>query len=128
MIPEGHKAEVISNGLHFIRAITEAYGADEGMRLWDTIASTLDPDLKGEMFFAMIGGQYNNRIRVNGVTPGSNKIAVIKAIRSVSGLGLKEAKDMSDHIEVGKKVALEVEPTTYANSLRELRAAGLHVD
>lgn len=30
--------------------------------------------------------------------PGSNKVAVIKAIRDVTGLGLKEAKDLIDSL------------------------------
>ena len=60
-LPEEHKTAIISNGLHFMRAITEAYGADKGMELWDTIASTLDPDVKGQIFFAMITGNYNDR-------------------------------------------------------------------
>jgi hypothetical protein len=45
MIPSEHKAEIITTGINFMRAITEAYGSDEGMRLWDTIATTLDSDI-----------------------------------------------------------------------------------
>jgi len=54
MIPVEHKEDVIQSGINFMRAITSAYGTDEGIKLWDTIANTLDTDVKGEIFFAML--------------------------------------------------------------------------
>ena len=100
MIPEDHKTAVISNGIHFMRSITEAYGADEGLKLWDTIASTLDPDVKGQIFMAMITGTYNNRVHLKGLghMAVNNGVACIKEIRTWSGLGLKESKDMYDRL------------------------------
>ena len=83
-----------------MRSITEAYGADEGMRLWDAIASTLDSDVKGQIFFAMITGTYNDKVELRGMndTGMNNAVPCIKAIREYSGLGLKEAKDMYDRL------------------------------
>jgi hypothetical protein len=100
MIPEEHKTAVISNGLHFMRSITEAYGAEEGLKLWDTIASTLDGDVKGQIFLAMITGTYNNRVHLKGLgrSARDNAVACIKEIRMWSGLGLKESKDMYDRL------------------------------
>jgi hypothetical protein len=100
MIPEEHKTAVISNGLHFMRSITEAYGAEEGLKLWDTIASTLDGDVKGQIFLAMITGTYNNRVHLKGLgrSARDNAVACIKEIRLWSGLGLKESKDMYDRL------------------------------
>ena len=96
MIPEGHKESIIQSGLNFIRSITEAYGSDEGMKLWETIAGTLDPSVKGEIFFAMLTGEYNSNITISGYQGNADKVRMIKAIRSVDirGLGLKIAKDM----------------------------------
>ena len=62
MIPAAYKEDIIQIGINFMRSITEAYGTDEGMKLWDTIASTLDPDVKGEIFFDMLTGDYNGII------------------------------------------------------------------
>jgi hypothetical protein len=100
MIPEEHKTAVISNGLHFMRSITEAYGAEEGLKLWDTIASTLDGDVKGQIFLAMITGTYNNRVHLKGLgrSARDNAVTCIKEIRMWSGLGLKESKDMYDRL------------------------------
>jgi len=129
MIPAEHKAEIIQSGMNFMRAITEVYGTDEGMKLWDTIATTLDPDIKGQIFFAMLTGQYNDTVVINSFKPGSNRVARIKAIRVVTfpSLGLKEAKDLSDILDNGKSIKLRVNPKERHHALEELRFAGFHV-
>lgn len=128
MIPEGHKEDIIHTGIEFIRTITEAYGNDEGMKLWDTISSVLDPSVKGEIFFAMLTGDYSGNITVNGTQHSRiNKIATIKAIRSVTNLGLKEAKDLSDVLDSGNSIKIKVEGKRRAAAVAELRAASLLV-
>lgn len=127
MIPEDHKDAVISNGLHFMRSITEAYGTEEGLRLWETIANTLDPDVKGQIFFAMITGTHNNRIVLKRVGANTDRVARIKEIRIWTGLGLKEAKDVSDMAETGKPMSLTVKPQEYAAAVVGLRRVGFEV-
>jgi len=102
MIPHEHKEEVIQSGISFLRSITLAFGSETGMELWDTISTTLDPDVKGAIFFAMLTGESGSRITVRDYERNNtNKVSIIKAIREVTGLGLKEAKDMSDILMVG---------------------------
>ena len=127
MIPADFKHDVIQSGINFMRSITEAYGTDEGMKLWDTIASTLDPDVKGEIFFAMLTGEYNNIISISSHQPGANRVGMIKAIRVVTGLGLKEAKDLSDELTNGKVIKLSCNPKKRLENLSELRNAGFNV-
>jgi hypothetical protein len=129
MIPDDHKNEIITNGLHFMRSITEAYGAEEGMRLWDTIASTLDPDLKGEIFFAMISGTHNDTIvlKRSNTSTITNRVAAIKEIRTWTGYGLKEAKDTSDLVEMGRAVSIKVNPKEHVAAVRGLRNVGFAV-
>lgn len=97
-LPEEHKTAIISNGLHFMRSITECYGAEKGMELWEQITSVLDPEVKGQIFLAMITNTYNNRVELKGVDHNCNAIWCIKAIRQWSGSGLKDAKDMFDRL------------------------------
>jgi ribosomal protein L7/L12 len=120
MIPEEYKESIIIDGLNFVRVITEAYGAEKGMELWEQIAAVLDPDIKGEMFFAMLTNNFGNKLRVMGVV--QNRVAAIKAIRTVTGLGLKEAKDASDLMQMGQTVELTIDPRTRAEAIRILRA------
>ncbi len=127
MIPADFKNDVIQSGINFMRSITEAYGTDEGMKLWDTIASTLDPDVKGQIFFAMLTGEFNGIITISSFQPGSNRVGMIKAIRVVTGLGLKEAKDLSDELASGKLIKLSCNPKKRLEYLSELRNAGFNV-
>lgn len=102
MIANDHKQEVVQSGISFMRAITLAYGTETGMELWDTITRTLDPAVKCAIFFSMLTGEDSDRITIRSVQgDGANKVAVIKAIRMVTGLGLREAKDHSDILMSG---------------------------
>ena len=57
---------------------------------------------------------------------GANKIAVIKAVRGATGLGLKEAKDLVESAPCKVKEAL---PKADAEALqKELEAAGAKVE
>ncbi len=129
MIPEEHKDELISTGLHFMRSITNAYGTDEGMRLWETIADTLDPDVKGQIFFAMLMGTHNDTIvlKRSNTSTMTNRVAAIKEIRNWTGYGLKEAKDTSDLVESGQAVKIKVNPKEHVAAVRGLRNVGFAV-
>lgn len=57
---------------------------------------------------------------------GANKIAVIKEVRTITGLGLKEAKDL---VEAAPKAVLEGAKPDDANKAKEaLEAAGATVE
>jgi hypothetical protein len=127
MMPDDQRNNIISSGLHFMRSITEAYGADEGMRLWETIANTLDPNLKGEIFFAMIAGTHNDTIMLRGVCASTDRVARIKEIRNWTGYGLKEAKDTSDWVEAGKTIQLKVRPQEHHMAIMGLRRVGFTI-
>ena len=57
---------------------------------------------------------------------GGNKIAVIKEVRAITGLGLKEAKEL---VEGAPKAVKEAAPEAEANEIKEkLEAAGATVE
>ena len=56
---------------------------------------------------------------------GSNKIAVIKAIRAITGLGLKEAKDMVESVPAVVKEAVSKDEA--ADLEKQLTEAGAEV-
>ena len=59
-------------------------------------------------------------------SPGSGKIAVIKVVREITGLGLKEAKALVDGCPKPVKEAI---PEDEANAIKEkLEAAGAEVE
>lgn len=128
MIPEEHREEVITSGINFMRSITEAYGSEEGLKLWDAIANTMDPDLRGQILFSMLTGDVPGRIRIIRVHPNSvhQKVQQIKAVRAATGWGLKEAKDAVDALcDVGKHIVIDCTPGSRSVHMQDLRAAGL---
>lgn len=120
------KSSIVQTGVMFMRSITEVYGTDEGIKLWDTIANTLDPQIKGHIFFAMLTGEYNNVVSIRGIDPSytHNKVPVIKCIRSYTGCGLKEAKDICDEVWMGKLVKIEINPKDRTDLMKELQNLG----
>ena len=56
---------------------------------------------------------------------GANKINVIKEVRTITGLGLKEAKDL---VEAGGKVKEGVSKADAENFKKALEAAGAKVE
>ena len=56
---------------------------------------------------------------------GGNKIAVIKEVRGITGLGLKEAKDL---VEAGGKIKEGVEKAEAEELKSKLEAAGAEVE
>lgn len=137
-LPEEHKTAIISNGLHFMRSITEAYGADKGLELWEQITSVLDPEVKGQIFFAMITGTYNDRVQLKGLNmvAQNNAVACIKEIRRWTGFGLKESKDLYDlmlrnsvlHQGAQRtEYIIKVKPDEYSRAVSGLRNVGFLV-
>ncbi len=127
MIPKEQETYVVQSALVFVRALTEAYGSEAGMQLWENLNHNLDPDIKGKVFFAMLTGDYNNIVKLTGTTTPYEKVKAIKTIRTYTGLGLKESKDICDWLEQGVHKRIEVEPTQRAQCMNDLRACGIWV-
>ncbi len=128
MVTDEHMDAIVSDGISFIRSITTAYGSETGMELWDTIANTLDPDVKGKIFFAMLTGSHEDRVTLTGAVAGSNKITCIKLIRQYTGMGLVEAKNAYESAgDYGQKVSLKVNPKERRNMIDDLRQNGMVV-
>jgi len=133
MIPEKDKDILVDVSVSFMQTVSEIYGAEKGMELWATIADTIDPELKGEVFMAMLTGNYRrDKVTVKQAFIGSvsNKVGLIKCIRTYDkrGLSLKEAKDIADTIiNSNQQVVLEVEPNIRSTFVVELRKLNMMV-
>ncbi len=98
--------DVANSGIQFMRSITDAFGTDIGLELWDKINTVLGPDVKAEIFFRLLKGD-NTSTSI--ITPasynGHEKVSFIKLIRAYSGLGLKDAKDIADAVMDNNTIA-----------------------
>lgn len=127
MIPEEHKDELVDASLHLMRALSDIYGSDRAMEFWHTLSDTIDPDLKGLTFSAMLTGRIGNLLTITSFTGHVNKIAAIKAIRTWDrrSLGLKEAKDMMDNFfERNDPIKLEVTYEKVENAKHAFKELG----
>jgi len=89
---------LVNSSLNLMRDLTEAYGSDRGLALWEVIGSEIGNDIKGKIFFGLISGEYSTSgvmyTKANTDTP----VQAIRAIRTATGLGLKDAKDIYDYV------------------------------
>ena len=124
------RSQLVGDAIAFMQSIVRHYGEDKGMAMWERMADFCDPTLKGEVFIAMLTGQFSGRVTLHSVRDGANAVACIKAIRSVDKrrLGLKEAKDLYDGLKYNMKPAtLEITADNRRSAAAELRAAGFEL-
>ena len=120
--------ELIHDGIRFLRTLTEVYGVEEGMQMWNKMGDVIGPNLHGQIFFAMLGGNSGRAINLTASTAdrNGNAIPVIKCIRTYTGFGLKEAKDTWDECKI-KVVRIECDSRLVNDFSRELRNLGCTV-
>lgn len=93
--------ELLNSGIALLRTITEIWGADVGMEMWDNIADTVGVDFKGAVFFSLMTGRNVGPVRLINMNGVQQYVEVIKCVRNYTGLGLKDAKDLCDHVRAG---------------------------
>jgi hypothetical protein len=128
-LDEEEKVMLVSSSLGFIRSVTEVWGPEKGMELWETISGTISVDLKGDLFFGMITGKYSLRgvtfTNLDPIAMSNNFINMIKAVRTATGWGLKDAKDFCDAVKAGEVKTVEVSGKAREVLLTTLRGYGI---
>ena len=102
-LTESQREELTIAGMDLMRVVTEVWGPEKGMALWDEIANSVGTDFKGAIFFTMLTGAHIGDVRVLSavkVDQNSKAIEFIKLVRAATGCGLKEAKDVWDRIKI----------------------------
>lgn len=127
------KEKMIQECFMFMESIYKYYGADKGEEMWDTIVTSLDPSIKRQMLLRMFKGDYKTEITIRKVVTDSKKVHIIKKIREITGLGLKEAKDIADQVcpthnssfyDNLHPVTFKVDPDKRRVAVRELEELG----
>ena len=124
-LPDSDKEQLVNASLEYMRHVTEIWGQDKGMDLWDKIVEAFGNDIKGEIFFGMVTGQYS----LNGVllskVETKHLIDIIKALRTArTDLGLKEAKDLYDFVRDTGPKRIEVPYSARKKLVEDLRSFG----
>jgi len=88
---------LVWKAMDFVRAAKEELGDELGDERIERMFDAFDPSLQRQIFMEMLMGHTGGVMRVKRVKlENSNKIHAIKAVRSVTRFGLKEAKDVID--------------------------------
>ena len=89
--------QLIWKAQEFARAAKEELGEELGDERVCAMFDAFDPSLQRQMFMELLMGHSGGTMRIQLVDNTTrNKIGAIKAVRSVTGFGLKEAKDVVD--------------------------------
>lgn len=119
---------LIEDGLRFLASITEYYGAEDGLNVWNSICESVDQDIKGKIFFRMITGETMSSHVVFTTPPNTGQaVPIIKCIRTYTGYGLKDAKDAYDRSIANPEQLNNVKPDNKRDFVRELRSLGCRV-
>lgn len=118
--------EIIFDGIRFMQSIARHYGAERSIELWNKMGEAFGDEVKGKIFFAMLTNESPNHVRVSrGYC--TEPVAAIKAIRTATGLGLKESKDLWD-LAATKIVIIDgVYPEQRVAFVREIRRLGMKI-
>jgi ribosomal protein L7/L12 len=102
-LPSDASDRIVFGGIELMSAITDAFGAEEGLEVWNKMAEHIGQEFHQRVFMAMLSGQTSCHVRLigKGVRDTGYFIDLIKVIRNYTGLGLKEAKDIADGINNG---------------------------
>jgi ribosomal protein L7/L12 len=126
---------MINDGIRFLQSLNEVYGVDRAMAVWSALGPAMGDEVKGQVFMSMLSGNTATmRLQLSrsssvipNPSPGSVAVPVIKVIRAVTGLGLKEAKDKWDETAYGM-VWLDCQSRNHAEQARtELQILGMIV-
>jgi len=120
--------------INWVLAMQKEYGQEMGLKCFDAMRSTFGEDLVGAVMFGILSGVRGDSLTLSVRDPNYRKIESIKTVRHLTGLGLKEAKDIVE-AAVFKPVTVSViatflEPDNdrqLENAIRELENAGMMV-
>ena len=121
---------LIRSGIRFLKDLQEDLGTEKGLEVWDKLREAMGDEVSGQVLFGILKGHRGNVIRL--VHVGDKKINAIKLVREVTGLGLKEAKDMVEAVAYNNRVVdLEMYNATEERVdyyIREFEAIGCKVN
>ena len=126
-----NRQHVVSAGVEFLRSLAECYGSETAMTMWEGMGVHIDPEVKGEVFLAMLCGTGSGRLRLRpsgGHTISVDRVGLIKTIRiwDRRRLSLKEAKDLSDVFGGNNRdVVIEINMPDRGNAVRDFAKIGV---
>lgn len=120
-----YSTTLVSTAIEFLRVAGHELGAEFGQEKVNAMLNAFDPELKAQVFMHLLVGEYSYALQIQ-TKPGGyrSKIEAIKAIRSVTGFGLKESKDITDAADAGQPIAVKGQWTSEQRRKLAIELAG----
>lgn len=116
---------LIQDSINFMQSLVEYFGSERGMEGWNLIGQALGDDVRADIFMTLLEGGSRKILNLSRNTDHISAIGVIKAIRSVTGLGLKEAKDLWD-LSGTQAIRITLSPeVNKTTAIRDFRNLGM---
>ena len=96
--------ELVIATIEFIRTAKEELGKEMGEEKVNAMLDAFDPALKGHVFMEVLIGNIGIISLQQTDFHTYKKIPVIRGVRNITGLGLKEAKEIVDNCANQKRV------------------------
>lgn len=127
--PDYELERVIGDGIQFIASLTEYFGAEKGMEVWNSMGDAVGKSLKHKIFLAMMMGGTSHSVsfRAGSAEGAGNAVPVIKCIRTYTGFGLKEAKDHWDASKINAQIIKCSDAKVATEFRKDLRNLGCFV-
>lgn len=134
MANKKYSDELVRESIRFLKLLSKEFGDDSGTIAFKTICSSVDESLADQILLEMLrsdGSDEDNQVKLCGskwpnVSSITEKIELIKELRHYTGMGLKDAKDVVDHIFLGKDVGISCKSAEAADSFKKsLKIKGL---
>lgn len=121
---QSKKAEVVYNGLIFLRSLSNIMDGKTSMKVWDAMREHIPNDIQSEIFVQLLtgGGPHDNKIRISFVGP--NKISIIRIVKNYGNLSLVDAKKLVDLIDLGFPQIFQLYYGNKYNIVKELISEG----
>jgi len=88
--------DLINVSTNFLSALVNYYGQDRANEMWDQFRNIVGAGIQNDMLVKMLRADTGHIVKFT-MSPESNYyVAAIKEVRTSTGLGLKEAKDIVD--------------------------------
>jgi hypothetical protein len=119
---------IVGAGIDLMAAIADAFGPEEGQKIWTDLSDKFGDGIKHSIFMAMLSGRTSGSITVPGQRDIRDKVGYvefIKIMRSATGFGLKEAKDFCDEVNHGNTKVFKIDYRKRAECVRNLRELGV---
>lgn len=99
---------LLHSTVNWVKTMHADLGQEMGMKCFDVIRETYGDELAGAVLFSLMDANPRAKLTLKSITFSFDRIGVIKCIRAISGLGLKESKDLSDVLYAGQSVEITI--------------------